>query len=71
VPQGRFLAALGAKARLAALSEQATPVQRQTLERGVHRLLHPCEMGELFKVMALVSPGLTAPPGFDEPEPRQ
>ncbi len=65
VPQGRFLAALGIEARLAALSAQATPTQRQALESGVGRLLDPGEMGTLFKAMALVSPGLSAPPGFE------
>jgi NADH dehydrogenase [ubiquinone] 1 alpha subcomplex assembly factor 7 len=65
VPQRRFLTALGARLRLAALSVQATPSQRQSLESGVGRLLDPGEMGDLFKVMALVSPGLPPPVGFD------
>jgi NADH dehydrogenase [ubiquinone] 1 alpha subcomplex assembly factor 7 len=65
VAQGRFLAALGARLRLAALRERATPAQGQALESGVNRLLNPCEMGELFKVMALASPGLPAPAGFE------
>jgi len=65
VPQGRFLTALGVEVRLAALAAQATPAQRQILERGVERLLDPGEMGTLFKAMALVSPGLPPPPGFE------
>jgi len=65
VPQRRFLMALGARLRLAALSVQATLSQRQSLESGVGRLLDPGEMGDLFKVMALVSPGLPPPVGFD------
>jgi NADH dehydrogenase [ubiquinone] 1 alpha subcomplex assembly factor 7 len=64
VPQGRFLTALGAELRLAALSSRATPVQRQALETGVGRLLDPSQMGDIFKVMALVSPGLPPPIGF-------
>ncbi len=64
ITQGRFLTALGAGLRLEALSARATPAQRQSLESGVRRLLDPVEMGELFKVMALVSPGLAAPAGF-------
>jgi NADH dehydrogenase [ubiquinone] 1 alpha subcomplex assembly factor 7 len=65
VGQGRFLAALGAGLRLAALSARATPAQRWALESGVSRLLDPGEMGDLFKVLAIVSPGLATPGGFD------
>jgi NADH dehydrogenase [ubiquinone] 1 alpha subcomplex assembly factor 7 len=64
ISQGRFLTALGAGLRLAALSARAEPVQRGLLESGVRRLLDPAEMGDLFKVMALVSPGLATPAGF-------
>ena len=64
IGQGRFLTALGAGLRLAALSARAEPAQRWSLEGGVRRLLDPAEMGDLFKVMALVSPGLAAPAGF-------
>ena len=63
--QGRFLTALGAPLRLAALSAQAAPAQRQVLESGLERLVDPAEMGDVFKAMALVSPGLASPPGFD------
>ncbi len=65
IGQGRFLTALGAGLRLKALSARATPAQRQSLEAGVRRLLDPGEMGDLYKVVALVSPGLSPPPGFD------
>ena len=64
VPQGRFLAELGAGFRLAALRGRATPAQRQALDSGVGRLLDPAGMGTLFKAIALVSPGLPPPPGF-------
>ena len=63
--QGWFLTALGAGLRLAALSARAEAAQRWSLERGVRRLLDPGEMGELFKVVALVSPGLASPAGFN------
>jgi NADH dehydrogenase [ubiquinone] 1 alpha subcomplex assembly factor 7 len=63
--QAAFLASLGAELRLAKLSERATPTQRQGLERGLRRLLHRDEMGERFKAMALVSPWLPAPAGFE------
>jgi NADH dehydrogenase [ubiquinone] 1 alpha subcomplex assembly factor 7 len=65
ISQGRFLTALGAGLRLAALSARASPAQRRSLESGVERLLDPGEMGELFKVVALVAPGLPSPAGFD------
>jgi NADH dehydrogenase [ubiquinone] 1 alpha subcomplex assembly factor 7 len=65
VTQGRFLAALGAEARLAALSAGATQAQRAVLESGLERLIHPDQMGNLFKVLALTSPGLPTPAGFD------
>jgi NADH dehydrogenase [ubiquinone] 1 alpha subcomplex assembly factor 7 len=65
VAQGRFLAALGAEARLEALSAGATPSQRALLESGIARLLDPAQMGNLFKVLALTSPGLPAPAGFE------
>lgn len=66
VPQGRFLSALGAEARLAALCARATPNQRRELESGVRRLLDPSEMGTLFKALAFASPSLPPPPGFTE-----
>jgi NADH dehydrogenase [ubiquinone] 1 alpha subcomplex assembly factor 7 len=67
VPQGRFLAVLGAEARLAALSASAGAEQRALLESGLRRLIDPGEMGTLFKVIALTSPGLPAPAGFADP----
>ena len=65
VPQGRFLAALGAEARLAALAARAAPAQRAELESGLRRLIDPAQMGTLFKVLALTPPGLPAPAGFE------
>ncbi|HEX3881918.1 MAG TPA: SAM-dependent methyltransferase [Stellaceae bacterium] len=72
VPQGEFLAALGAGARLSALCARATVEQREMLALGLRRLIDPREMGTLFKALALVSPGLPAPAGFEEhvTEPR-
>ena len=65
VPQARLLTALGAVERAAALRQRTTPSQQQALDRGVERLLDPGGMGTLFKAIAVVSPGLPAPPGFD------
>jgi NADH dehydrogenase [ubiquinone] 1 alpha subcomplex assembly factor 7 len=69
VAQGRFLAALGAEARLEALCARASPAQRRALENGLARLVDPAAMGEHFKAMAVTMPGLAAPIGFDGPEP--
>jgi NADH dehydrogenase [ubiquinone] 1 alpha subcomplex assembly factor 7 len=66
LPQGRFLAALGAKTRLGALSQRASPEQRALLASGLNRLIDPAEMGTLFKAMAVTSPHLPAPAGFAE-----
>jgi NADH dehydrogenase [ubiquinone] 1 alpha subcomplex assembly factor 7 len=65
ITQAAFLGALGAQLRLARLIARATPGQRQELESGLTRLLHRDEMGERFKVMALVSPELPTPAGFE------
>jgi len=64
VTQRDFLLALGAEARLAALSRRATPAQREALRSGLARLIDPAQMGNLFKVLALTSPGLPPPAGF-------
>jgi NADH dehydrogenase [ubiquinone] 1 alpha subcomplex assembly factor 7 len=65
VAQAAFLGALGVELRLARLVAGATSAQRQELERGVGRLLDSNAMGERFKVLALLSPGLPTPAGFD------
>jgi NADH dehydrogenase [ubiquinone] 1 alpha subcomplex assembly factor 7 len=65
VPQTRLLSAMGVVERAAALREGAASSQQQALDRGVERLLDPDGMGTLFKAVALVSPGVPAPPGFD------
>ncbi|HYM73388.1 MAG TPA: SAM-dependent methyltransferase [Stellaceae bacterium] len=67
LPQGRFLRALGAEARVAGLWRRAAPAQRTALAAGLKRLIDPAEMGTLFKALAITSPGLPAPSGFDAP----
>lgn len=62
--QGGFLTALGIAAREAALLEAARPTQRESIRAGVKRLVHPAEMGALFKVLALGRRGAPAPEGF-------
>jgi SAM-dependent MidA family methyltransferase len=63
VPQGDFLRSLGAEARLAALCA-APGAHHAVLASGVRRLIDPDKMGNLFKAMAIVSPGLPSPAGF-------
>ncbi|MFZ1989263.1 MAG: SAM-dependent methyltransferase [Alphaproteobacteria bacterium] len=65
VRQRAFLSEMGIKTRLAALSKHASASQKESIERGVHRLTAASEMGDLFRVLALSSPKLPAPPGFE------
>jgi NADH dehydrogenase [ubiquinone] 1 alpha subcomplex assembly factor 7 len=65
IPQGVFLGRLGIEHRAEALLGSATPEQAADIRSALRRLVHPREMGELFKVLAVVHPGLMPPPGFD------
>jgi NADH dehydrogenase [ubiquinone] 1 alpha subcomplex assembly factor 7 len=65
VPQATLLTELGARERTAVLRARASSCQKHDLDSGVERLLDPGGMGTLFKAIALVSPGLPAPPGFE------
>lgn len=64
VPQGQFLAALGAETRLSTLQRHAPAERREVLAAGLARLIDPAQMGSLFKAIAVLSPGLPAPAGF-------
>jgi NADH dehydrogenase [ubiquinone] 1 alpha subcomplex assembly factor 7 len=64
--QGGFLAALGLAERATALLARATPGQVAALESGCRRLIHPDEMGTLFKALAVAAPDLPVPAGFAE-----
>lgn len=64
-PQGRLLAALGAEQRARALMKRARPEQAVLIDSGVRRLIHPAEMGTLFKGIAITHPSLPLPPGFE------
>jgi len=61
--QGKFLERLGITARAQALAKLGA----SGVAAAHRRLTHPDEMGNLFKVMALMQPGKT-PIGFDENE---
>ncbi len=60
--QRAFLCSLGVEARAAALAT-SRPDQAETIARQLHRLVAPDQMGELFKVVSIHTPGLD-PPGF-------
>jgi SAM-dependent MidA family methyltransferase len=63
VPQGQWLIALGLAGRAAALSRGA-PARADELAAAYRRLTAPEEMGELFKVMAILAPDWPEPAGF-------
>ena len=64
VPQGLWLERLGIADRAEALI-QAHPDRADDIEAGRHRLYDPRQMGELFKVVAIHSPGWPVPAGFE------
>jgi SAM-dependent MidA family methyltransferase len=55
--QGEFLGGLGIEARAAALA-QAHPAEADKIARQLDRLIAPEQMGRLFKVARVASPGL-------------
>ena len=61
-PQGVFLERLGATARAEALAARG---DRDAVAAAHRRLLHPDEMGLLFKAMAWTTPGLPMLPGLE------
>ena len=65
VGQGAFLRALGLDQRASALCA-ARPERTAVIARQRLRLVDPGDMGTLFKVLAIHTPGLD-PPGFEEP----
>jgi SAM-dependent MidA family methyltransferase len=67
ITQGEFLRAMGIDARAQQLLRNATTEQRDAIEYNLNRLIAHDQMGELFKVMAAVTPGMPAPYPFPEP----
>ncbi|HEX4737764.1 MAG TPA: SAM-dependent methyltransferase [Allosphingosinicella sp.] len=63
VEQGHWLTALGIDARAASLA-RGVPQRAEEIEATRHRLVAPEQMGSLFKVLALASPGWPDPAGF-------
>lgn len=66
VEQGTFLTALGLDMRAETLKARATETQASAITAATDRLAHPDQMGQLFKVLSLSSPGLPVPPGFPD-----
>lgn len=64
VPQGEWLQRLGIGVRAAQLV-RANPARMPDLQAAYHRLIHPDEMGTLFKALALAHPALAVLPGFE------
>lgn len=65
VAQGDLLRSLGIEARTKALATNATPHQREILAATLTRLTGVEAMGTLFKGLAITSPGMPAPAGFE------
>lgn len=64
MPQGKFLLQIGASQRLMTLSQNAQAEQRPELLSGFERLISHEQMGELFKVMAVLPADAPKPEGF-------
>ncbi len=64
--QGAFLKSLGIEERAENLMANATPEQAKLVQSGLERLISAKGMGELFKVVAVTSPDLEPPVGFQE-----
>ena len=64
LPQSEFLLSLGLEHRLRQLMSSADEEQRAALFLGARRLVDPFQMGSLFKVIAMTSRDLPAPPPF-------
>jgi SAM-dependent MidA family methyltransferase len=65
VPQGKFLTGLGLFARIGKLARTRPWREAAAMVEAGRRLAEPDRMGALFKAMALTSPGLRPPAGFE------
>jgi NADH dehydrogenase [ubiquinone] 1 alpha subcomplex assembly factor 7 len=64
VPQGKFLLQIGASQRLMNLCASASDAQKKELMSGFERLIAHEQMGELFKVLAVLPKASDRPEGF-------
>jgi NADH dehydrogenase [ubiquinone] 1 alpha subcomplex assembly factor 7 len=62
--QGAFLKEMGLELRAGILGAKATDLQKRELAAAMERVAGPREMGQLFKVLAAVSPHLGRPHPF-------
>lgn len=67
VEQGEWLVRLGIRQRAQMLAKSATRRQAQDVAAAQARLIEPDQMGTLFKALAIATPGLGAPAGFEAP----
>ncbi len=65
VPQGKFLTALGLFRRIDRLARTRPWREGAAMIQAGRRLAEPDRMGALFKALALTSPGLPTPAGFE------
>jgi NADH dehydrogenase [ubiquinone] 1 alpha subcomplex assembly factor 7 len=65
VPQGVFLARLGLFQRTDRLARGQPPARVAALIEAARRLAEPNRMGRLFKALAMASPTIAIPPGFE------
>ena len=68
ITQSRFLNAVGMRQRGEALLARATPEQIEDIQSAYRRLVHPDEMGILFKVLGISHPDYPTLPGFEPVE---
>jgi len=68
-PQGVLLKRLGITPRAQTLLKGLSGLARDQLVAAHRRLTHPEEMGNLFKVLALMPPSAAPPPGLDPQGP--
>jgi SAM-dependent MidA family methyltransferase len=64
LPQGEWLKRLGIEARAEAISN-TSPARADDIRSALNRLTAADQMGELFKVIAIHSPGWPTPAGFE------
>ncbi len=64
VQQNQFLEELGIRLRAQQLTGEGDGPQRLQVEKAIHRLISPSQMGALFKAFALTHPVCPIPAGF-------
>lgn len=61
---GYFLTQMGLPIRAATLLENTEGAERESLQAAIQRLMHPSQMGSLFKVVCWRTQGVPDPAGF-------